>query len=936
MERSCLSLGSVFVALARVLFWALVVGNPAARADVAGITVLHQFGTNPGGFEPAGPLIQGANGSFYGVAAMGGANATGTIFSITPGGPVTTLYNFGALDVNDLNSDGASPNTLVQGGDGNFYGTTSSGGADGYGTIFQLTPTGTLTVLHAFVGTTDGNTPTAFLQGSDGDFYGTMQFGGAHGDGLIYAITPGGLLTTLYSFTNGTDGGNPVALIEDAHGNFYGRTADGMATFYSTVFQLTAKGVLTTLHSFVTGLESLILGTDGKLYATAVATDDNGDIEHGYVYSITTAGVVRTLYQSGIKQAYPASLIQGSDGNFYLTAVNPSIPDVPYQVDKLTPAGVLTKLLTLTGNRVINPLLQGRDGDIYGTTQPGGADGPSIVFSVTPTGGLHVLTKFAPSGGAAPMAGLVQGVDGNLYGTTSQDAGKGAGTVFQITPAGVLTVLHYFSTPGNSIPSTNADGAYPGVLVAGQDGNFYGLTSGGGAVGYGTFYRITPGGTLTTLHSFSSAFGGASSLMQGSDGNFYATVTVGNAKEGAHGTIFSLTPAGLLTTLHFFTGGADGASPMALTEGSPGTFYGTSGDYEHAETVFKVTSAGVFTTLYTFTGLPFENGAYSGLTMGADGNFYGIGGNSVFVVTPAGMLTKLYDEPFPGTTVSSFIQGPDGNFYGNTGEGLIQVTPTGTVNRLYTFAGNEGGSSAPLLLGKDGNLYGTTPGAYNYGTPPITTYGTVFQIPFTAVANSALITSSEQFTIGVGLPFRYQITTNHPATSYAAIGLSGGLRLNPATGLITGEVPAATQLTNLKYTAIAITVQTTAGTATGALNLDVVPVVNVRTMTPDVGIGGGQSGVFHLNLNAAQNPFVSTLVVHYTFTGSAINGTDYMPLKGTKRFPAGFLRKTIDVVPKGNLDGAASKSVRITLEPGAGYVLGHNTTAEIELLGAGQ
>jgi uncharacterized repeat protein (TIGR03803 family) len=919
--------------LVSALVLAVVVWNPAAHADVAGFTVLHQFGTNVGGFEPAGPLIEGANGSFYGVAAAGGVNATGTVFLISSGGPVTTVYNFSALDVNDLNSDGASPSTLVRGSDGNFYGTTKTGGAFGFGTIFQLTPAGVLTVLHDFLGTTDGNTPTAFIQGSDGNFYGAMQFGGPKGDGLIYEITPGGALTTLYSFAAGSDGGNPVTLLEGLDGNFYGTTADGLATFFSTVFQLKPSGVLTTLHSFATGLESLILGTDGNFYATALATDDDGNIEHGYVYSITTAGVVATLYQSGPRQAYPTSLIQGSDGNFYLTSVAPA---GTIQVAELTPAGVLTDLTALTGSRKVNPLLQGDDGNIYGTSQLVGATDQGIIFSVSPAGALNVLAKFAPGGGASPQAALVQGDDGNMYGTTSTGANGGTGTVFQITPAGVLTVLHYFSARSGTFPSTNADGAYPGVLIAGQDGNFYGLTNGGGEAGYGTFYRITPGGTLTTLHNFSAAVDGASSLVQGHDGNFYGTATLGSAKAGGHGTIFSLTPAGLLTTLYVFTGGADGAAPMALTEGEPGTFYGTNGDYQHAETVFKVTSAGVFTTLYTFNGLPYENGAYSGLTISSDGNFYGIGGNSVFVISPAGALTKLYDDIFPGTTVSSFILGPDGNFYSTTGGEIIQVTPTGIVNRLDTFAGNQGGSTAPLLLGQDGNFYGTTPGATNYGTPPITTYGTVFQIPFAAVANSALITSSEQLKLGVGRAFHYQITTNHPATSYAAVGLSGGLQLNPTTGLITGKVPGAFQLTNLKYTAIALTVQTTAGTATGALNLDVVPVVNLRTTTPDVGVGSGKSGVFHLNLNAAPSPFVPTLVVHYTFSGSAINGTDYRQLKSTERFPNGFLRETIDVVPKGNLDGAASKSVRLTLEPGAGYVLGNNTTAEIDLLGANQ
>ena len=156
---------------------------------------------------------------------------------------------------------------------------------------------------------------------------------------------------------------------------------------------------------------------------------------------------------------------------------------------------------------------------------------------MTPAGSLSNLFSFRGTNGSGPGAGLVEGSDGNFYGTTEFGGSKGDnGTIFRITPAGSLTTVHSFS---------GADGNYPlAGLVPGRDGHFYGTTSGdrpfGGTNTFGTIFRLTPGGTLTTLFSFDGA-GGASpvaSLVQGGDGNFYGTAFEGGA--GGDGTIFRL------------------------------------------------------------------------------------------------------------------------------------------------------------------------------------------------------------------------------------------------------------------------------------------------------------------------------------------------------------------------------------------------------------
>jgi uncharacterized repeat protein (TIGR03803 family) len=244
-------------------------------------------------------------------------------------------------------------------------------------------------------------------------------------------------------------------------------------------------------------------------------------------------------------------------------------------------------LHSFTGLDGSNPqaaLVEGSDGNFYGTTYSGGASSSGTVFRITPAGSLTNLHSFSGPDGAFPYAGLLLAGDGNFYGTTYLGGASGSGTVFRITPTGSLTNLHSFSGP---------DGASPqAALVEGTDGNFYGTTYAGGTSGSGAVFRITTSGSLTNLHSFSGADGGNSwaALVLGSDGNFYGTTYLGGT--GKDGTIFRITPSGSLTNLHMFAGGTDGAFPQdALIQGSDGNFYGTTvnGGTNNDGTIFKLT-----------------------------------------------------------------------------------------------------------------------------------------------------------------------------------------------------------------------------------------------------------------------------------------------------------------------------------------------------------
>jgi uncharacterized repeat protein (TIGR03803 family) len=408
-----------------------------------------------------------------------------------PAQTVTTLYSFNG-------ADGEGPEAaLVQGTDGNLYGTTSAGGANGYGTVFKITPGGALTTLYSFCSLgsypncPDGAEPAAGLvQATNGNFYGTTaaggtgacQFAGINGCGTAFKITPAGTLTTLYSFcaeSGCTDGSVPYGwLVQAASGGLYGTTYSGGRNNAGTVFEIAPGGVPTTLHSFC-------------------ALSECADGQSPY-----------------------AGLVQATNGEFYGTTHGNNYSGTVF---KITPTGVFTKLHSLgETSEVYGGLLQAANGDFYGTTFDGGANRQGRVFRMTPSATLITLHNFCAESrctdGVSPHAGLIQATDGNLYGTTDfgggYDAGKG-GTLFKITPNGKLTTLYSFCPQSGCTDGQNPYAA----LVQATNGTFYGTTSGGGAhncggLGCGTVFSLSVGlGPFVETQTASGKVGAAVTIL---------------------------------------------------------------------------------------------------------------------------------------------------------------------------------------------------------------------------------------------------------------------------------------------------------------------------------------------------------------------------------------------------------------------------------------
>jgi uncharacterized repeat protein (TIGR03803 family) len=326
----------------------------------------------------------------------------------------------------------------------------------------------------------------------------------------------------------------------------------------------------------------------------------------------------------------------------------------------------------------LSSLVQGRDGNLYGTTNDGGSSGYGSVYKVTTAGVLTVLYNFCSQpncqDGYYPFAPLVVGQDGNFYGTTQNGGPDGIGTVFKITPSGVFTVLHGFHGFDGSSPNAG--------LVLASDGNFYGAAAEGGELGGGgggTVFRLTPAGDFTVLHAFNRHDGPGSiafsSLIQADDGNLYGTTLGGGIQTfwcdyigyGGCGTIFKITTTGTFTNLHQFDL-SDGSTPWdPVLEASDGNLYGTTwaGGYGYG-TVFKSTKSGQVTVLHRFHYGQGNN--YAGLIQGTDGNLYGedFEDFAIYQLT----LNGKYTTEFVGVDGNTpLMQGTDGKFYGTSGSG---------------------------------------------------------------------------------------------------------------------------------------------------------------------------------------------------------------------------------------------------------------------------
>ena len=441
-------------------------------------------------------------------------------------------------------------------------------------------------------------------------------------------------------------------------------------------------------------------------------------------------------------------------------------------------AQTVTTLAAFNGANGSSPfgsVVQATDGNFYGTTTQGGARSTSLgtLFRVTPSGKITDLYNFCSqpncTDGANSSSAPVLGNDGNLYGVTPEggsDAGNksGSGTVYKITLGGKFTTLYTFC---RATPCT--DGQSPHGLIQASDGNFYGATILGGEFNEGTIFSISSTGKFKSLHSFCSRANCADGSMpisppiQGSDGNFYGTTSVGGAKGG--GVVYKLTPAGAYKVLHSFCDldCQDGFVPTGLVQDAKGNLFGTTqsgGGSDYFGTVFEITSTNQYKILHTFD---YVGAAPTRLTLANEGNLYGTAqgngtvgvGGIIFEITPEGVFTQLHTFTYCDTSgyypLSPLFQGTDGTLYGTTLDGggdgcggsgtifslsnalapLIETVPVaGKVGKRVLILGNGltgttsvtfNGAPAEFTVEKDSFIRATVPAGATTGIVSVET-----------------------------------------------------------------------------------------------------------------------------------------------------------------------------------------------------------------------
>ena len=888
------------------------------------LTVLHSFAggaTDAANLEVG--LVLGSDGNFYGTSYLGGSSSAGTAFAMTPSGTVTVLHSFAGGT-----GDGANPfASLVQGADGNFYGTTTAGGASSDGTAFRIVPSLALTapvalgapanvakgagftLSYAVANATSASMQQCFATNTAGDTTGwvgiktastsatdasltapstlgtytyTLTCGGVESSSLTLTVPPPVAPTTatvsavtaplsstagitVTATENGLVGAYPGVVVT------FSVTGSATGSFSPTTCTLGSGGTCTTTY-IPTG--SLPVGTYTNDIQASFAANNAYTAATG-ASTLTIATYTPTVSVSAVTAKYQSTTpmtvtatetgsVGTANGSVVTFGVTSPATGSFSPTTCTISSGSCTTTYTPTGTLAVGIYAN----DITASFTASGGYTAANAASTLMIDGESVLVNFTGNGGAAPgtnplYGNLIQASDGNFYGTTDTGGANGYGTVFQVSSAGAYTVLHSFA-------NAKTDGEFPRAgLVQGTDGNFYGTTYAGGANGYGTVFKINSSGAFTLLHSFAfgttDGTGSMSSLVQGTDGNFYGTTPGGGAN--GYGTVFQISPVSPypLTLLHSFSNATtDGAAPYGgLVQGVDGYFYGTTyyggantsqfGSYG-CGTVFKIspTSPYSLTVLHSFSNATTDGSApYAGLVQGTDGNFYGTtfyggangygGYGTVFEISPT--------SPYPLTLLHSFsgalsdgeypeaglVQGTDGEFYGTTfGETAFKINSTEMFTLLHSFSNATTDGYAPqagLVQGAEGSFYGITSQGGTSGD------GTIFKLATSPVLSAPVVLSvPSSVYAGTTFTLGYSVANAPPAGS--AVGTLQQCFATNTAGDTTGWTGIQTGLattTNASLTAPAAAgaytyTLTCGGVESSSVTLNVVTVSTTTTV----------------------------------------------------------------------------------------------------------
>ena len=714
------------------------------------------------GSQPTGRLLKIASGEAYGTTTTGGYYGLGTVFKVTTSNVIETVVSF-------TGATGAAPGNgptagLVQGSDGQLYGSTSAGGANGFGVLFKVNGAGVYTKLVDFTGTAGaakGSVPGPLVTFTDGFLYGTTEAGGSSGKGTVFKLSTAGVLTTLAEFSGGVvgtkRGAEPVgALAVPSSGiTLYGVTRSGGASGLGTVFKITTAGVFTDILDF-TGTSGakpganpaggLLLHSDGKYYGTTEFGGTNG---FGTLFSLTSANgfsSMRSFADATASQPVGELVASGNTLFGCCAAGGTSGLGGLYQ---FTTAGAYSQLISFSGETGAAPGSVPRAGLVsdgttffYGTTSSGGPANLGLVFKLSTAGAFSVVANLSPDLGWRPSGAPIPDAAGGWLFPMGAGGPAGGGTVLSRTSSGIL---------GLASPLGGTLGDAPDGALVEKSGSYYGVTSSGAASGRGAAFRYTPGIGTSLLNTFTSANGSLAegSLIIGSDGAFYGVGREGGAN--AKGALFKVTTSGVRTRILSFTGTAGvtpGGSPRGPLVLAPNlAFYGVTetGGTSNTGVIFRISALGIYSLIAQF-GTTGPRTPQGGLVLAPDGFLYGstrLGGTAdagtILRINPADNSWSVvadFNGSSAGSPAGELHASADGSILGLASTGgtanagaVFRYVPGTGLQVLASFTGGSGttpGTAAAndftgavvtggLATANDGTIYGTAAGGGPYG-----------------------------------------------------------------------------------------------------------------------------------------------------------------------------------------------------------------------------
>jgi uncharacterized repeat protein (TIGR03803 family) len=646
-------------------------------------------------------LIQASDSLFYGMTYKGGTNDSGILFQYNP---ATSAY-IKKIDFDGATNGSKPLGSLVQANDGLLYGMTYKGGAYHKGVLFQYNPaTSVYTKKIDFDGLTIGCYPHgSLIQATDGNLYGMTVEGGTNNMGTLFRYNPSSsTFTHLLDFAGAGNGSYPLgSLMQAGDGNLYGMTCMGGTNDMGVLFQYNPVTNSYSNRLNFTGpngnspLGFLIEASDGALYGM---TNSGGANDKGVLfrYNPVTFTSTTKFDFDGMNGSYPqGSLMQANDGMLYGMTGLGGMYDQGVLFQYNPALSTLTRKIdfagSTSGRSPYGTLMQARDGKLYGMTNTGGVNGIGVLFQYDPVNSAYVKKfDFGASNGRNPHGSMIRANNGNFYGLTYGGGANDVGVLFQYNPIGSI-YTDKFDFDGI------ANGGNPtGSLTQAANGMLYGLTYTGGANGMGVLFQYDPASsTYVNKFDFDGITNGSyprGSLISASDGNLYGMTSKGGAND--RGVLFQFNPGtSALTNTLDFSGATNGSYPQgSLSQTNDGMLYGMTvqGGADDMGVLFQYNPS---TLLYTKK-IDFGN---------ANGKF------------PYGSL----------------LLATDGNLYGMTNKGgandfgvLFQYNPTNSsYTRKFDFDGAANGSNplGSLIQPSDGKLYGLT---YSGGTNDV---GVLFQ-----------------------------------------------------------------------------------------------------------------------------------------------------------------------------------------------------------------